>query len=43
MLKTQGDVAGALREFKTELANYPTEQTAIEQVAEIEKQLAVHP
>jgi tetratricopeptide (TPR) repeat protein len=43
MLKTQGDMAGALQEFKAELANNPQQQAAIEQVNEIEGKLAVHP
>jgi len=43
MLKTQGDLGGALQEFKTELANNPKQQTAAEQVNEIEGQLEAHP
>ena len=39
MLKTQGDLAGALREFKEELANNPGEQAAAAQVKEIENQV----
>jgi spermidine synthase len=39
MLKTQGDLTGALREFQTELANNPGEQAAAEQVKEIEMKL----
>lgn len=39
ILKTQGDLAGALREFKVELANYPEERGAAVQIAEIEEQL----
>lgn len=39
MLKTQGDLNGALREFKAELANNPGEQAAAEQVKEIENPL----
>ena len=39
MLKTQGDRAGALREFKTELGNYPEESSAAAQVMELEHQL----
>ncbi len=39
MLKTQGDLNGALREFRMELLNYPGERSAFEQVAEIENQL----
>lgn len=40
MLKTQGDLADALEEFKAELANNPNQQSAAEQVTEIENQLA---
>ncbi len=36
MLKTQGDLSGARREFREELANYPQEQGAAEQVGELE-------
>jgi hypothetical protein len=43
MLKTQGDLAGAIGEFKTELAYNPGQQAAAEQVNEIERQLAPHP
>jgi hypothetical protein len=43
MLKTQGDMAGALREFRAELANNPSQQAAIGQVTEVEGQLAAHP
>jgi len=43
MLKTQGDLAGAIEEFKTELAYNPGQQAAAEQVNEIERQLATHP
>jgi len=43
MLKTQGDLTGALREFKEELANNPGEQAAAAQVREIESQLQAHP
>jgi len=43
MLRTQGDLTGALREFKEELANYPGEQAAEAQVKEIESQLPAHP
>jgi tetratricopeptide (TPR) repeat protein len=43
MLKTQGDLMGALREFKAELANYPGEQTAAAQVREVESQLQAQP
>jgi Tfp pilus assembly protein PilF len=39
MLKTQGDLPGALREFKQELENYPAEESAAAQVMEIEKQV----
>ncbi|HXW15598.1 MAG TPA: tetratricopeptide repeat protein [Terriglobia bacterium] len=38
MLKTQGDLAGALREFKAELANNPGEQGAAAQINAIENQ-----
>ncbi len=43
MLRTQGDLTGALREFKEELANNPGEQGAEAQVKEIESQLQAHP
>jgi hypothetical protein len=43
MLKTQGDLPGALKEFKEELANNPGEQAAAAQVKEIEDQLQAHP
>ncbi len=36
MLKTQGDLSGARREFREELANYPQEQSAAQQVSELE-------
>ena len=39
MLKTQGDLPGALREFKRELENYPTEESAAAQLMEFEKQV----
>jgi tetratricopeptide (TPR) repeat protein len=39
MLKTQGDLTGALQEFKEELANYPGEQPAAAQVKEIGRQV----
>ena len=39
MLKTQGDLAGALQEFKMELANNPGEQAAAAQVNDIESQI----
>ena len=39
MLKTQGDLTGALQEFKEELANNPGEPGAAAQVKEIESQL----
>jgi hypothetical protein len=42
MLKTQGDLTGALREFKLELANNPGEQAATAQVREVESQLQAH-
>ncbi len=38
MLKTQGDLSGALREFKAELANNPGEHAAAAQFNEIENQ-----
>jgi len=43
MLKTQGDLNGALQEFKEELGNNPGEQAAATQVKEIESQLSAHP
>jgi len=43
MLKTQGDLPGALREFKAELANYPGQQAAAAQVREIESKLQAPP
>ncbi|MDR3674425.1 MAG: tetratricopeptide repeat protein [Acidobacteriota bacterium] len=43
MLKTLGDLPGALQEFKMELANNPGEQAAAAQVDEIEKQLQARP
>ena len=43
MLKTQGDLTGALQEFKEELANNPGEQAAAAQAKEIENQLQAHP
>ncbi len=39
MLKTQGDLTGALQEFKVELANNPGQKAAVGQVQEIENQL----
>ena len=39
MLKAQGDFAGALREFKQELAVNPEQQAAAVQISEIEKHL----
>ena len=39
MLKTQGDLNGALREFQVELATNPGAQAAAEQVKEIKNQL----
>ena len=39
MLKTQGDLNGALREFQVELATDPGAQAAAEQVKEIKNQL----
>ncbi len=38
MLKTQGDMADALLEFKEELANHPEEKAAAAQMKEIESQ-----
>jgi hypothetical protein len=43
MLKTQGDLAGALQEFNEELANNPGEQAAAAQVKEIKSQLQANP
>jgi Flp pilus assembly protein TadD len=43
MLKTQGDLSGALREFKLELANNPGEQAAAAQVRQLESQLQANP
>jgi hypothetical protein len=43
MLKTEGDLPGALQEFKAELAINPGQQGAAEQAHEIETQLAAHP
>jgi tetratricopeptide (TPR) repeat protein len=43
MLKGQGDLRGALREFKVELANNPGEQAAAAQVREVESQLQAEP
>ncbi|MFZ0960013.1 MAG: tetratricopeptide repeat protein [Terriglobia bacterium] len=43
MLKTQGDLTGALREFKQELENYPREQGVAAQANEVESQLRAHP
>ena len=43
VLKTQGDLNGALQEMKLELANNPRQESAREQAAEIEKQLAATP
>jgi protein O-mannosyl-transferase len=39
LLKKQGDLAGALNEFKAELKADPKNQEAIEQIAEIEERL----
>ena len=39
MLKSQGDLTGALQEFKAELENNPGEQAAAAQVNEIESQM----
>jgi hypothetical protein len=39
MLKAQGDLAGALREFQEELAVNPAQQAAATQIKEIQKQL----
>jgi Tfp pilus assembly protein PilF len=43
MLKTQGDLNGALQEFKVELANNPGEQAAAAQVREVQSQLQAQP
>jgi len=43
MLKTQGDLTGALREFREELANNPGEQVAAAQIREVEGQLQAQP
>jgi hypothetical protein len=43
MLKTQGDLVGALRELREELENYPGEQSAAAQMMEIENQLQARP
>ena len=43
MLKTQGDLTGALREFREEQENNPGEQAAAGQVKEIENQLRANP
>ena len=43
MLKTQGDLTGALQEFKEELENNPGEQTAAAQVKDTETRLQGHP
>jgi tetratricopeptide (TPR) repeat protein len=40
MLKTRGDLTGALQEFKAELAVYPQQQAAVGQIREIQKRLA---
>jgi hypothetical protein len=39
MLKTRGDLTGALQEFKKELAIYPEQQAAAAQIKEIENRL----
>jgi hypothetical protein len=39
MLKTRGDVTGALQEFKAELAINPEQQAAAAQIKEIENRL----
>ncbi|PYV08412.1 MAG: hypothetical protein DMG23_13605 [Acidobacteria bacterium] len=39
VLKARGDLAGALSEFKAELANNPEQSAAREQVAEIEARI----
>ena len=39
VLRSRGDLKNALAEFRTELARYPTEQAAHQQVAEIEQRL----
>jgi tetratricopeptide (TPR) repeat protein len=43
MLRAQGDLPGALQEFKQELANNPGEQAAAAQEQEVESQLPAHP
>jgi protein O-mannosyl-transferase len=43
MLKTQGDLNGALQEFKLELASNPTQQVARDQAGQIERQLSAPP
>jgi len=40
MLKSQGDLNGALREFKEEMANNPDLQAAAEQARQIEQQIS---
>ena len=42
MLKTQGDLTGALQEFKEELANNPGEEAAAAQAKEVETELQTH-
>jgi tetratricopeptide (TPR) repeat protein len=42
MLRTLGDLPGAVQEFKVELANNPGEQAAAAQADEIERQLQTH-
>ncbi len=39
VLRLQGDLVGALREFNAELVNYPQEATARKQIAEVEERL----
>jgi hypothetical protein len=39
MLKTRGDLTGALREFKEELTVNPEQQAAVAQIIEVENRL----
>jgi hypothetical protein len=41
MLRTEGDLPGALREFKEELANHPDEEAAAAQIEAIDKPVTV--
>jgi len=43
MLKTAGDLTGALREMQIEHANYPAESTAAAQILDLERQLQTAP